>query len=232
MQRRVGFLVGVCLVGLVCGPVLGVSVGFSTAGGVGSHSWTVTVLGGPVVQISFENNEIDASSPSPDAVLDDLIDLPTMNVIDLQKINLGPDNDIIRATLVPLGGGNVTITSDVASGPATAGQAVMSASLASGGILVVGNNYIAYSNEQDDLDITSHVADYSAVIDGFAAFDGQGFDVDLSFSGDPSESLFTLLDTLDEGSVSGVLSGQIVAVPEPVTVGLLVLGGLVLRRRY
>ena len=204
------------------------SVAFST-GGTNVFSWTVTVSQGTAV-MTFENNEINASSPLLDAVLADAIDLPDMTFAAIRPVNIAPGIDVVVATLIP-DGSNLTITADVASPTAEVGDIVMSCSVAEGGILTVGTNFVAYSNEWDDLNIISHVAGYSAVIDGFFSAETQGFDIDLSFSGDASTSLFNLLNTLSDGSVSGTLSGQIVAVPEPMMLSLLGLGGLLLHNR-
>jgi hypothetical protein len=230
MMLRKGFFISavICLLSFMPAYVQAdYSVNFST-GGENLSSWTMTVTSGVAV-LSFGNNEIDTSYPTPDPVLDDLIDLPSMTLTNLATYNIG-GFDLITATLIP-DGSDLTIRADVASGSVMAGQTVMSAAVATGGFLTVGKNFIAYSNEADDLDMTNSVAGYSVVIDEFAWADGQGINLDLSFSGDTAQALFNLLDTMDDGSVSGVLSGQIVAVPEPVTLSLLALGGLSLLRR-
>ena len=223
------------LVPLVCVcvsvPALGTySVGFST--GVGhSSSWTIEALGGSAT-LSFANNEIDTSEPTPDSVLDDVIELPPMSLTNVQSVTLPGPIEVITAILVP-DGSPLTIAADVASGPAVADEIVMSAAVGEGGLLTVGTNFIAYSNPQDDLNIINHVGTYSAVIDGFVAMENLGFDIDLSFGGNVSASLYNLLENMavEDGSVSGVLDGQIMAIPEPLTLSLLGIGGLLLRRK-
>lgn len=203
------------------------TLGFSTGGG-NNFSWTVTISGGSGV-LSFENNEVDTSDPTPDAVLNDQINLPSMNLTNIQASNVA-GVDLITASLVPIAS-DLSLVADVDAGGALAGDNVMTASVGSGGFLTVGTNFIAYSNQQDDLNILSHIPGYSSVIDEFVAAEIQGFDLDLSFGGDSSSSLFSLLELLDDGAISGTLSGQIVAVPEPVTLSLLSLGGLALINR-
>ena len=197
------------------------SVGFATGDGYAA-SWTVTVNGGAAV-LSFDNNMVYTCSPSPDPVLGDLVGLPDMLLSNIQTTNLG-GIDILTADITP-NGDPLTLTD-------TAAGLVMSASVDDGGLLTVGTNFIAYSNQDDDLDVTYHNAGYSSsVINGFAALDGLGYDLDLSFGGDVSASLYDLLDIMADGSVSGTMSGQIVAIPEPVTLSLLAVGGIVLIRK-
>jgi hypothetical protein len=198
------------------------TLGFST-GGTNNFSWTVTLTGGAGV-LSFENNEVDTSNPAPDAVLNDRINLPSMSLTNIQSVNVF-GVDFITATLAPITS-TLTLIADIDTGAVLAGTNVMTATVGSGGFLTVGTNFIAYSNQQDDLDIQSHEAGYSAVIDEFVAWENQGFGLDMSFGGDSSTSLFLLLGALNDGSVSGTLSGQIVAAPEPATMTLLGIGGL------
>ena len=75
------------------------TLGFST-GGTNNFSWTVTLTGGAGV-LSFENNEVDTSNPAPDAVLNDRINLPSMNLTNIQSVNM-IGVDFITATLVPI----------------------------------------------------------------------------------------------------------------------------------
>jgi len=220
-------IAGLCI--LLASPADGAfSLGFST-GQQNNYSWTLTVQGG-VASMSFTNNDIDACSIPLDPILNDRISLPTMTLTNMQTVNLGPGINVITALLIP-NASPVAIYADVASPPAAAGAQVLSASVGTGGMLTVGTNFIAYSNQQDDLNVLSHMAGYSTVIDGFVAAENAGFDIDLSFGGDASTPLYNLLSTLNNGSISGTLSGQIVAVPEPFTVILLGMGGLVLLRK-
>ena len=192
------------------------SIGYSTLGN-DSTSWTITKTGGVSI-LSFFDNEVDTSNPTPDTVLHDLVDLPDMTLTNV--ITLAPG--LLQATLVPAG--PLQIRADVAAGSVAANTVVMSADLVDGGYLTVGTTYMAYSNQQDDLNNVTHVAGYSNVIDIFAAGDAAGYDVDLSFTGDAvaGGSVYDLVvaGALD-GSVSGTLSGQINAVPEPGMIAML-----------
>jgi hypothetical protein len=210
-------------------PAWGASIAFST-GQANNYSWTVTVAGGAAT-MNFGNNDVDMSNPFPDPVLNDHVGIPAMALSNIQTVHLGPGFDLVTANLAPMSPALLTLTADANAGSVVSGDIVMAAQVKSGGMLAVGSNFIAFSEQADDLDIVQHVANYSAVIDQFAALDTLGFNLDLSFSGDASGSLYSLLSTLHDGSVTGTLSGQIVIVPEPMTLALLGLGGMILFRR-
>ena len=225
--------VGVCA--LMVAPAWAGMLNFST-GGINNTSWTITVSSGSA-SLSFENNEVDDCVPSPDAVLNDYVGLPTMALSGITPGSFDPDGagpmpsiNVITALLTP-NNDPLTITANAASGGVSADTVVMRASVEPGGSLTVGTNFIAYSDPSDDLDIINYVNGYSAVIDSFDDGDAQGYDLDLSFSGDAASSVFDLLDTMQDGAaVSGSLSGQIV-IPEPLTMFLLASGGAILLRR-
>ena len=197
------------------------SLQFSTGDPENDTSWTVSESGG-VYTMSFANIVVNASNPGGDAVLDDVLNMPSMDLAGISDLG-----GIITATMVPVVGQDLTIVSDTGEGT------VMVADVHTGGILTVGSNWIAYSSVQDDLDIVSHTAGYSTVIDNFDAADAAGYDVDLSFSGDGIPALYDMLDQgLTGSSASGVLSGQITAIPEPVSLLLLGLGAGALIRKH
>jgi hypothetical protein len=232
IMKAKGIVSSVVFVGILCCmamPVFGTSIAFST-GEKNNYSWTVTVAAGTAT-MSFANNDVDMSSPYPDPVLNDHISLPGMTLTNIQSIHMGPGFDLVTADLTPMNPALLTIAADVASGPALLGDIVMAAQLKNSGMLAVGTNFIAYSDQSDDLDIVNHMAGYSTVIDQFTSLDNLGFNLDLSFSGDVSGSLYNLLHNLNNGSVTGTLSGQIVIVPEPMTLSLIGLGGMMLLRR-
>jgi hypothetical protein len=104
-----------------------------------------------------------------------------------------------------------------------------------GGMLAVGTNTVAYSQQDSDLDVKSFSKDYGTVIPALAADQGKGLLLDLSFSGDAIRggNLFNVLRS-NSGTIRGTLSGQISGIsviPEPAT--LLLLGlGVVLASRF
>ncbi|MBN2293408.1 MAG: hypothetical protein JXM70_13345 [Pirellulales bacterium] len=191
-------------------------------------------MSGGTAVLSFTNNEIDTTDPTPDAALNDLIDLPDMTLTNLTLTNYF-GIDMITADLVP-SDSSLEITANAASGGVGSGQVVMSADITHGRFLAVGTNFVAYSDEQDDLgNIISLCPGYSDVIDAFAAADAAGKYVDLSISGDASQIITKLLNGTSDGSISGTLSGQLTAaIPEPSTAALclcLLLSGICLLRR-
>jgi hypothetical protein len=181
------------------------SLSFRT-GSEDDFSWTVSELAG-TYSMSFTNIEVNASSVSGDAVLSDLVNLPPMTLANIEKQPFG----FITAEMVPVLGSSLTVAAD--SGD-LAGSTVMTATVGSGGLLTLGKNWMAYSQEQDDLDVTSREAGYSAVIDGLWVAEKNCISIDLSFTGESANSLFAMLDQKLSGSVSGTLSGQITSTEE------------------
>lgn len=187
------------------------SLEFST-GAVNTISWTVTGSGGTGYVMSFNNIEVDTSSSPADPILGDIISLPGLTLTSITKSNVF-GLDVLEAVLVPVNPPLVTIEADTA-GPASvsAGDTILSASMGTGATLTVGNNFMAYSNPQDDLDIIGHTPGYSDTIDQIVQSELNGLSIDLSFSGDSSSSLFQLLDSGLSGTVAGTLSGQIAVI--------------------
>lgn len=198
---------------VVCQAAAGPSFNFST-GPADELSWIVSKTDG-IYTMNFSNIEITTSNPAGDAVLGDLVGLPTMELTGIHKNMLG----LIQATLVPTAASLMTITSDTGQGQ------VMAAGIGSGGALILGKNWMAYSLENDDIDVVSHQAGYSGVIDGLWLAEASGISTDLSFTGESANSLFIMLDQNRDGSVSGSLSGQVAVIHTPAP-GAILLGSL------
>jgi len=211
----------VIFVALFCTPALALPfLDFSTETNSAS-SWTLSSPDGINWTLSFGAGTIEVDSPLGDPVLNDLVDLPSMTLGIITDIG----GNIVTASLNP--SGSLTITPDGGGAP------VMTATVGTGGSLYIGANYVAYSAVKDDLTVTNYIALYSTTIDDFATYDAAGYDFDLSFTGQASGStdLYVLLTGGVAGSASGTISGQMSITPEPATIALLGLGGLLLRRR-
>ncbi|MDD5327543.1 MAG: hypothetical protein PHY02_06990 [Phycisphaerae bacterium] len=190
------------------------SLNFTTK--AGTTSWAIAGSGTSwTMSFSLGNIEIDDSVPTPDAVFKDLVGLPSMM--------LGPITDTgfqLVASLTPIAPPLVTITDDTG-----VSGTVMTASLGTGGVLVIGKDYLAYSVIQDDLSMISYTPSYSTVIDDFAMYDAL-YPWDISFSGQATggKDLYTMIKKGLTDSAVGTLSGQMsVVVPAP---GAILLGGI------
>jgi hypothetical protein len=160
---------------------------------------------------------VDSTNPNDALLKDDFVQLPSMDLSGI--VDKG---SYLTATLTPRG--PLTIQSD------PGGATVLRASLESGGTLSIGTNYVAYSNVDDDLDITFFNNSYGQVIPKLAADEKRGLMLDMSFSGDATGAV-NLHDLILKraGSAQGTLSGQITAIPEPGTLLILGLGAAIVR---
>ena len=206
----------------IASPALaGPSLNFSTKLGTGD-SWTLSSAGPGTFTLAFTTNgmEVDLSSPSGDVVLGDILNMDSMTLSNILTIAPG----IAKGTLTP--SGNLTLTSDVASGPTPAGTEVFRASIANGVMdVIISSNYIAFNTVNDDLDVSSYVAGYSAVLDAMATGDAAGSPLDLTFSGtkNTGPDLYAFVTTGTGGPATGTVDGHIDLVPAP---GAVLLGGI------
>lgn len=201
-------------------PTLAVqTLSFSTAEDSSiDHSWELRQVGGNW-ELSWVPNSIvvDSSDPADPILEGDYVNLPTMVISDISV-----ESGFATARLNPISPGHLTIASNAS------GVTVMTASMADGGLLTVGTEYLAYSLIGDDLDMISYAPGYGAVIPALAADEAAGFLVDMSFSGSAAGSvnLYGMLvglpntPSMAAGGVSGVISSVI---PAP---GALLLAGL------
>jgi hypothetical protein len=191
-----------------------VSTHFSTVPGT-DFAWRLSRDGGNWL-LSFPTNgtQIDNSSPSDPALLGDFVHLPPMRLTNLQD-----HGDFITATLNP------TNQLVIRSNPGN--QVVLMASLTPGEALFVGTNFMAYSQQADDLNIVSYLDGYSPVIDQMFLLQMRGFPIDISFTGDAAGGVDLVSVLRSENAAAQAtgttLSGQIFVIPAP---GALLLTGI------
>jgi hypothetical protein len=182
------------------------SIYFSTI--PGDNSWGLSKPGANWV-LNFPVNKTEVDLPSaPDALYQDHINLPSMT---LSNITVVVPGSTLTADLTPTGSLGIQN-----------GAGVMTANIGPGILIVSGSTFVAYPTVQDDLNITSINAGYSATIDELYAAQLNGYDIDLSFAGSSTTNLYTLIMS-GSGSAVGGMSGNILAVPAP---GAILLGGI------
>ena len=208
------------LLALIAGPAgAAASLTFSVISG-NNYGWEIiaTDTGGSpsadVYTMSFANLEVDNTSfGTGDAAYLDLVGLPSMTLTILTN-----NGSQITGALTPTG--SLTLTDD------TDGTTVrMTANLAPAGYFTVSNSIFAYQNLADDLDVTSHSAAYSAVIDAFAASEIPATSgvLDLNFGGSSTNNIYSFLSGGGTGRIEGNMGGTIHVIPAP---GAIVLGGI------
>jgi hypothetical protein len=191
--------------------VQAVALHFSTQ--VGSTSWTVAKAGSDF-EMTFDNIVVDWSDPMSANLIGDEVVIPKMT------LSVVSDNgtDMIIAALTPIED-TLYIRDDSGLGD------VMVAKLGSDVMLNIWKDLMAYTVQKGDLSLVStpHPG-YSAVIDGLIAAQANGLDIDFSFSGSSASPLYSLLHGSNLTPVTGGMSGQIQAIPEPATIMLLGIG--------
>jgi hypothetical protein len=191
------------------------SLHFSTRQGA-EYAWELSWTG-TEWELSFVDDAIvvDYADPEDRDLAGDYVLLPDMTVTNLDDLN-----GMLTATLNPTEAFRIQSDTD--------GSTVLTATMESGGMLAVGTNTVAYSQQNDDLDIGSYNETYGTTIPALVADEEEGLVIDLSFSGDAirGANLYSLLRART-GAARGTLSGQISSIPEPATLLILGLGAAI-----
>ena len=147
------------------------SLHFSTKPGT-DFAWELTRSGSQwTLSFAPEAIVVDNTSPTDAKLQGDFVQLPTMTITGLTD-----RGSFLIATLNP--GQSLTINSD------TDKTAVFTASMKSGGMLAVGTNMVAYSQQDGDLDVKSFDKSYGVLVPTLGSAQAGGLLLDLSFSGD------------------------------------------------
>lgn len=207
-MKRILISLAVCA--LMAAPAMAVpSLHFSS---LGVNSWTLARKGLGTFTLSFvaDSMNVDTSIPSPDPVLSDWVNLPSMDLT-----NITDYGTYAEGVLSP--SGNLTIKSN------SDNLTKYTASLKPGTMLQISYTYVAFPGGSDDLDTISYTSGYSTVIDGFANSDVIGYPLDLSFTGSSTTNIYAFVTGTSGTFINGTAEGQINVIPAP---GAILLGGI------
>ena len=174
------------------------------------NSWTITKVGNHIM-FTFESLGILSTVPTDTSLLDDEVQIPTMELVSPYLADFGPIKAVV-GSLVPFiddtHDGQLLITDGdlgtVMQATLGAGMGMMS------GLMTFTSSYIAYDSQQGDLHGTNtDYPGYSQIVDDLVAASGDGFMVDFSFASGNTGQLYNMLIGSGDGSCSGALTGQI-----------------------
>ena len=194
------------------------SLQFSTAVGT-DFAWQLSGTDGDWT-LSFADTalDVDDSDPEDPALAGDFVLLPDMALTEITSV--GPE--LLRATLTPQG--PLTIQSN------PGGDTVMTASLKTGTMFIIGTTYASYPTPADDLDVTDFDDAYGIAIPEIAAAENAGLPLDISFTGNLAGcgNLRNLILS-GAGTARGTLGGQMTVIPSAgslllSSVGVLIVG--------
>ena len=158
----------------------------------------------------------DVQGFTTDALVDAFVYIPNLGVSNLTQIG---STGIYQGDVIPAG-----TTIAIKDG---GGSDILTGTLGTGGIVTIGTTASMYSTFQVDITITGLPnAINSAFISTLAI--GNELDFDLTLNGSEMASMILNNQDNEEGST---LSGSMTVIPEPTTLALLALGGLLLKRR-
>jgi len=157
-----------------------------------------------------------------DALVAAFLYIPNLGVSNLTLVYSSASGDIYEGDLTPAG---TTITIEDGGG-----TAILTGTLGTGGVVTVGTTAAMYPTFQVDITIIGlNNTINSDFIDTLAVDDV--LDFDLTLNGAVGIDMASMIRENIDNEDGSTLSGSMTVIPEPATMALLALGGLLIRKR-
>jgi hypothetical protein len=214
-MKKIGFLVTVLALSQLVSALPDIS--YSNDEG-GNWSYTAALTSGEGAFTFVQPIGIDnVQGATIDTLVDAFLFIPTLNISNLTEVY--PGSGIYQGNIVPA-------SSEISIKDGT-GAEIMTGTLASGGIVTVGTTASLYPIFAIDITVTGVPnAIGSGFVNGLTV--GDVLDFDLTLQG---ANIASMILNNQDNAAGSTLSGSMTFIPEPATLMLLSLGGLLLRKR-